>query len=358
MTTCALEAFRKTHGDNVARVVLRGVDLSNKVLLAWARGKANQGTSRVVSHRSDPGRISLFMNNVDDLQTVADLFPWESTPHIDADRKAISGKLQVPAEIESYKLTPRDKQDKRRVPPALGEEQVDPKSRLLTEDDVLDPETRIFALFNDAWNDCEVVESLPQDLVYVHKVGMASAFDEVISRTQVRMALDQHPPADNPSDAKSMAGQGADRNQDGTQNSPLVGGTGGNPFRDEDPDELMIGVSMGAAKWRGQMRLSSIRPLFNRDRSHLKNEAIAPEGYAVGAIRVAATEVVNGVQLIYMKVKDDGSLDPANTRESKWFGKKEGAVGLASGKGQRLCGLLGRKSTVVDALGVVMAADK
>ena len=141
--------------------------------------------------------------------------------------------------------------------------------------------------------------------------------------------------------------------------SELAGGNGGQPFQECQVGQTLMGVEWDSRTWRGQLRLGVVRPTYEPSTLFGKKVAEAPDGYAVGAIRVWATEVVNGMQLVYMRVKSDDSLDTNDTRESEWLGRPpEGTVKTLSGNGKRLCGLYGRKATVIDALGIVIQPEQ
>jgi hypothetical protein len=71
----------------------------------------------------------------------------------------------------------------------------------------------------------------------------------------------------------------------------------------------------------------------------LKRE-IAKEGYAVGAVNVKTNTTVTAFQVVYMKLKPDGTLDTKDSYTSEWIGEpgpgdKEGTV---SGDGRKVIG--------------------
>ena len=48
--------------------------------------------------------------------------------------------------------------------------------------------------------------------------------------------------------------------------------------------------------------------------------AFAPKGYAVGGLRGQAMQSISGFELVFMKIKPDGTLDPNDTQTSPWIG--------------------------------------
>jgi hypothetical protein len=88
---------------------------------------------------------------------------------------------------------------------------------------------------------------------------------------------------------------------------------------------------------------------------HQKVELAKP-GYAVGALNVKTRKIVTGVQLVFMKQKADGTLDPSDAYNSEWLGKpgegdKEATL---SGKGRKVIGIHLKHFGVVHAVALVL----
>jgi hypothetical protein len=82
----------------------------------------------------------------------------------------------------------------------------------------------------------------------------------------------------------------------------------------------------------------------------------AKPGYAVGALNVKTRKIVTAVQVVFMKQKGDGTLDPADSYTSKWVGypdeaEKEGTV---TGGGRKVIGMHLKHFGVVYAVALVM----
>lgn len=67
----------------------------------------------------------------------------------------------------------------------------------------------------------------------------------------------------------------------------------------------------------------------------------AKEGYAVGGLNVKTRKVVTGVQVVFMKLKPNGTLDPADKYTSDWLGEPGEGDKQASltGKGRKVIGM-------------------
>jgi hypothetical protein len=138
--------------------------------------------------------------------------------------------------------------------------------------------------------------------------------------------------------------------------TPLAGGKGGVPFRTGDASgRIVLGFRYAVGSWAGQPALRTLEPLYDRAATARDGEVIAREGYAVGGVNVATGAFVEGVQIIFMRVKPDGTLDPADTYTSDWLGEqsREAATALDGG-GALVLGIHGRRAAVVDAVGLVL----
>ena len=98
--------------------------------------------------------------------------------------------------------------------------------------------------------------------------------------------------------------------------------SGGGSFRYVEPEGHLLGVDYWDGEWDGEECLSRLNPVFDRDQpSTGPNRELARAGYAVGGLRVrVAGKFVDAAQVVYMKLKPDGSLDPTDSYDSKWLG--------------------------------------
>ena len=133
--------------------------------------------------------------------------------------------------------------------------------------------------------------------------------------------------------------------------------TGGGSFRYVEPGGHVIGVDYWDGEWDGEKCLSRLDPVFSRDQpTNGPNRELAREGYAVGGLRVRqAGKFVDGAQLVYMKLKPDGSLDPGDSYESKWLGPAtEGEVTALGGDGRAVIGIHCKQGGILNAVALVM----
>jgi hypothetical protein len=142
----------------------------------------------------------------------------------------------------------------------------------------------------------------------------------------------------------------------------LLGGNGGGPFHQIAPkDGLLLGVHYRLSEWGGQQVVNSLRCVFDGDTGPENGEQTvsAPEGYAVGGLIVDADKYVNAVQLVFLRVKPDGTLDAADTHTSEVIGAPTGRpTRTLAGDGAQVIGLHGRKGLIVDSVGLVLAGTE
>jgi hypothetical protein len=141
----------------------------------------------------------------------------------------------------------------------------------------------------------------------------------------------------------------------------LLGGNGGGPFHQVAPSSgLLLGVHYKLSEWDRQQVVNSLRGVFDGDGGPQDQEqtVAAPEGYAVGGLIVDADKYVNAVQLVFLRVKPDGALDPADSHTSELIGTPTGRpTRTLAGDGTKVIGLHGRKGLIVDSVGLVLARE-
>jgi hypothetical protein len=124
--------------------------------------------------------------------------------------------------------------------------------------------------------------------------------------------------------------------------------TGGVPFRYADPKHRpLIGLDYIAGESDDGMKgkeksFPQLAPVYDvkQSQSTLFQRAVAKPGYAVGGVVVKSKRLVNAIELIFMKQKPDGTLDPSDSY-TKWIGspdvgEKETKLG---GSGRKVIGL-------------------
>jgi hypothetical protein len=143
--------------------------------------------------------------------------------------------------------------------------------------------------------------------------------------------------------------------------SAYVGGPGGRDFElAPNPRQLLRGAHLRVSSGF----LGSIKPVFQgpggdvegalAGEGSAKTEVIGRPGYVVGGIVVRATDRVNAVKLIFVKVSGN-RLVPGDRYETEWFGSRPGGAEVMLGDGATpVLGVYGRIGSWVDGIGLVL----
>lgn len=153
---------------------------------------------------------------------------------------------------------------------------------------------------------------------------------------------------------------GAGPQSNAGEDTEFVGGNGGGRGeRIVDETSLVYGIECKFSEWMGQQCVNRIAPLFSRDQErNLPVGAVAKEGYAVGAVKVYGGEFVNALQLVFMRVKDNGQLDPSDSYTSAVLGgRMRVKPRTLTGNGAPIIGIHVRRGLIVDALALVVNRD-
>ncbi|MEO6808254.1 MAG: hypothetical protein ABI353_03990 [Isosphaeraceae bacterium] len=139
-------------------------------------------------------------------------------------------------------------------------------------------------------------------------------------------------------------------------------------FREIAPEGgVLVGVRVGYVNAFGGSKVGAVWPVYQIGSSYRKGARFGKEtepavtvlarpGYAVGALNTRTGLLVDGFQVVFMKVKD-GRLDPQDAYQSDWLGDaKGGGAGKVSGDGRLVVGLHGKTNgQEINALGLVVA---
>ena len=128
---------------------------------------------------------------------------------------------------------------------------------------------------------------------------------------------------------------------------------------------VLVGARVSYASRPGGPKISSIQPIFRvggklvdgeRHGSLLGKETkvVARDGYAVGALKTRTGIMVDGFELVFMKI-DGERLDPSRSYSSAWLGnERTGVPRDVSSNGRIPVGLQGREGDGVHALGLII----
>jgi len=142
----------------------------------------------------------------------------------------------------------------------------------------------------------------------------------------------------------------------------------GTAFSEATPNGYaLVGFAVTLKKWGANDCMESIQPLYRSttgtgtkrgavygNTTGESKQVAAPAGYAVGAINGRAVAVVDGFELICMKIKPDGTLDPNDSKTSPWVGNNEpGARKTIDGKGKTITEIKGFTADYLSSLEIV-----
>ena len=150
------------------------------------------------------------------------------------------------------------------------------------------------------------------------------------------------------------------------EQSEPAGGGGGGMF-EEIPVEgaLLIGLNLATGDIAGHRVLRTLQAVYLSPQGMLDGEPhgdlgsdyamlLAKPGFAVGALKVRSGLVVDGLALVYMRIRGD-KLDPSDTYTSDWVGGQGGnAPTLVSGKGRPAVGIFGGIGAELDRIGLML----
>jgi hypothetical protein len=134
-----------------------------------------------------------------------------------------------------------------------------------------------------------------------------------------------------------------------------LGGSGGGEFANIDSDlRPVIGFRYQIGEWAGRAVLDTLEPIYAGQTINPQTDVVAKEGYAVAGVIVDASQFVQAIQVIFMKL-NDGRLETSDSYKSNWIGtpSSESPTTLA-GDGQLVVGVYGGKGIVLDSVGLIL----
>ncbi len=126
----------------------------------------------------------------------------------------------------------------------------------------------------------------------------------------------------------------------------------------------IVGFEAGKGGWFQFSVLGGLRPIFATAHGERPGErrgkasgkrVVAKDGYAVGGLQVRSGDVVNCVEIIFMRINPDGiSLNPQDTYVTDWLGGEGGGKPREiNPRGRMIVGVTGSTGDVVNSLGLV-----
>ena len=139
---------------------------------------------------------------------------------------------------------------------------------------------------------------------------------------------------------------------------PVIIAGGGHPaFKDMAPGGgVLVGLELALGQFFGKDVIKAVRPIYRvgeaerpgvfRGTSRQRLTVIkAKPGYAVGGLACKSGANFDGMALTFMRIKADGTLDPADAYESEWVGwVGDKPLQKVGGDGTPAVGVVGRAS--------------
>jgi hypothetical protein len=156
----------------------------------------------------------------------------------------------------------------------------------------------------------------------------------------------------------------------GTNSNTIGTSELGSAFSQATPEnEVLVGFAVTLKPWmvNGSDCIESIQPLYRTrggtgqkpgkvhgNTTGESKQVYAPEGYAVGTINGRFGAVVDGLELVCMKIKPDGSLDTNDTKTLPWVGNSHGGNSHSiQGQGKAITGIKGYTGVHLSSLELV-----
>ena len=137
----------------------------------------------------------------------------------------------------------------------------------------------------------------------------------------------------------------------------LVGERTGSPFRRVSAkNQPMLGMRYQLGQWFGTQAVMYLTPVYDSGQVDPKKTVFRRDGYAVGGFEVVSSKYITAIRVIFMRQTDDGGLDSSDSYLSEWIGEAPETPGKTiTSDGQTVIGIHGRRGTMIDAIGLVVA---
>jgi hypothetical protein len=139
---------------------------------------------------------------------------------------------------------------------------------------------------------------------------------------------------------------------------PPLGAAGGD-FRFVDPKGRLLGLDYAPGTWDKQKVVAQLTPVYSADqpKAHAAR-SVARTGYAVAGAEVNADKYLNGIRLLFRRVKPDGTLDEKDAYAGEWIGvAPAGKAATLANDGRRVLGIRIQRGAIVDRFALVVEAQ-
>jgi hypothetical protein len=124
-----------------------------------------------------------------------------------------------------------------------------------------------------------------------------------------------------------------------------------------DPKGRLIGLDYRLGEWDKQKTIWGVTPVYKVDQpqSHTAR-SIAREGYVVSGAEINAGKYLNGVRLLFRRVKKDGTLDLKDFYSGEWIGvaPTQGEATKVVDDGRPVIGIDVLSGAIVDRFALVV----
>ena len=112
--------------------------------------------------------------------------------------------------------------------------------------------------------------------------------------------------------------------------------------------------------WDKQQTVSQLTPVYSADQPRLHTaRSVARKGYAVAGAEVNVDKYVNGIRLLFRRVKPAGTLDEKDAYTGEWIGvKPAGKATTLVNDGRRVLGIRIQRGAIVDRFALVVEAQE
>ena len=200
-----------------------------------------------------------------------------------------------------------------------------------------------------------IPHSIPKfNRVILYQVSVTGTKEQVDGKT-AKLLFDSFRHAGNVAEYVKDAPNSKSPNNAAGEETAWVGPKGPNVKRRVDLENAMIGLEYRLGEWAGEKCIADLAPIHDRDKSgNLPMREIAKDGYAVAGAEVHLGKEIDGIKLIYAKVKSDGSLDLKDSYSGALLGYKGPKSEVLANDGRKVLGIRFRQGAVVDALALFM----
>jgi tRNA A-37 threonylcarbamoyl transferase component Bud32 len=133
------------------------------------------------------------------------------------------------------------------------------------------------------------------------------------------------------------------------------------------PGHFLVGLALTTTTYSSSTVVGSVQPIFRKadgpdllrsfcigPRKDPETVFVARDGYAVGGLLVSAGSRVDGLKILFLRIKGD-VLDPKDSYKSGWFGGRAPSSINLGGDGNPVVGIYGHEKDSLCQLGLVQA---